>query len=261
MKKHFSAFLFTFFILLLILISCTPSGTEKKELPSPLGEDGRVTILLDAGHGFGDTGCPFAYIDGLFEYQLTYPYTLALQSMLEDKGYTVLLTHDSLSFPSFSEITEKADLFGIDYDRSKISDNNVFDAYERAVYSSILHKEYEIDLMISIHINANADSDECVGFEVDYCKDKECSDLTVLAFNYICDELEATFPGRPCKRFHDSWEEAFIVTKYNPMPSILIETGFATTKSEGELLSDPSWQNKMLDAVARGIESYFTETR
>lgn len=254
MKKKLFLMISVLFVISM-LSSCL--GRNKEPLPPPEGKDGIVTILLDAGHGFGDPGCTSPYINNLAEYQLTYPYVQFLRGLLSDKGYNVLLTHDLVSFPSVSEISGKAEEYGIEYSHEKLSDNDVFDAYERAIYSAILNYEQEIDLMLSIHVNANADSDECTGFEVDYCVDKDCAPLTAEAFDKICDELEVTFPQRPLKRFHDKWEEAFIVTKYNPMPSILLETGFASTPSDGALLLDSAWQEKMLTSVANGIIAYF----
>lgn len=245
-------------IMLFMLFSLASCGGEKDApLPNVKGEDGRVTILLDAGHGFGDVGCTSEYLDGKYEYELTELYVKGLKTRLEARGYTVLLTHDGQSFPASTEITERADKAKVSYSPEKISDNNVFDAYERAVYANVLDTEGEIDFLLSIHVNANADSSECEGFEIDYCAENGASNRSKLVFGDICAALEHAFPERRRKEFADSWDEAFIVTKYTTMPSVLFETGFASTQREAELLLDKGWQAELLDALDAGIAAYF----
>lgn len=247
------------FCLTLGLFSCS-KRQEKVENPplDPLGSDGVATILLDAGHGFGDVGCTSEYLDGLYEYELTMDFTMRLAKKLEDMGYKVLLTHDGESYISEEEICLRADEKDIEYMPDKMSvGNNVFDAYERAVYANVLDAEVEIDFMLSVHVNANADTNTAQGFEIDYCADNESSEMSAFVFDSICDALERDFSGRRLKKFADSWEMAFIVTKYTSMPSILFETGFASTPSDAELLLDENWRDKLMTTISEGIDDYF----
>lgn len=259
MKTNFFALLTTLLCFLFILTSCANKSPGKNKPPNaPAGEDGKITVLLDAGHGFGDVGCTSEYLRGLYEYELTWLFTEELAEKLEAKGYTVLLTHNGEDYPSVSDICERADALGIDYMADKMNpQNNVFDAYERAVHSSVLDAEVEIDLLLSIHVNANADSNEVTGFEIDYCAENESSEMTKFAFDSICSSLERDFEGRRLKKFADSWNMAFIITKYTTMPSILFETGFASTPSDAELLLDQSWRSRLTDSLADGISEYF----
>lgn len=248
------------FLLLLsaMLVSCSGGEAQEDDKPTePKGEDGEVTILLDAGHGFDDIGCKYDYLGGLSELNLTLTYVEKIKTELTSLGYRVILTHDGETFPNFETLTALADERGVEYDSSKMTDNNVFDAYERTIMANCLAKETEIDLMLSIHVNANASSDECEGFEVDYCAENESSKRTKHIFGAICDALEDEFEGRKMKRFADSWDESFIVTKYVSMPSVLIETGFASTPSEAELLISEAWQDRLASAIAAGVKSYF----
>lgn len=258
MKKRLFAVSLIALAIILSLTACGGFENKSGKAPSePKGKDGKVTVLLDAGHGFDDIGCKYDYLGGLSESDLTLTYVSLIKNELEALGFTVLLTHDGESFPSFSELCSLAEKNGVDFDKEKMKDNNVFDAYERTVYANILAKSTEIDFMLSLHVNANADSDKCEGFEIDYCAENASSDVTKFIFSSICDSLEKEFAGRKLKKFADSWDDSFIVTKYVSMPSVLLETGFASTESEAKLLTDASWQSRLASAVACGIKNYF----
>lgn len=259
MKKILSFLLLT--VLLFIQASCSsesPPMEENKPPKDPRGNDGVVTVLLDAGHGFGDVGCTSEYLNGLYEYELTMDFTKKLSDMLTSYGFSVILTHDGEGCPTAAQICEKADLLGVEYDAEKMSPgNNVFDAYERAVYANTLAAETEIDLFLSIHVNANADTDKASGFEIDYCAENSSSSMSVFAFDSVCEALKKDYPKRKLKAFADSWDMSFIVTKYTAVPSLLFETGFASTPSDALLLLDESWRESLMSTVAAGIKSYF----
>ncbi|MEA4881590.1 MAG: N-acetylmuramoyl-L-alanine amidase, partial [Synergistaceae bacterium] len=48
----------------------------------------------------------------------------------------------------------------------------------------------------------------------------------------------------------------FFVLRGAAMPSVLIETGFLTEKSEARMLSDGTYQNRMADSLAEGIAGF-----
>ncbi|MBQ8208026.1 MAG: N-acetylmuramoyl-L-alanine amidase [Clostridia bacterium] len=259
MNKRLKA-LFLFIGLILLFVSCSGEMNEEEKKPpkDPGGTDGKVTVLLDAGHGFGDVGCTSEYLDGLYEHELTMDFTVRLADKLRALGYAVILTHDGISCPTAAEICEEADKLGIEYDAEKMSPgNNVFDAYERAIYANVLAARSEIDFMLSIHVNANADTNTATGFEIDYCAENSSSEMSEFVFDSICNAIQRDYPERRLKQFADSWDMAFIVTKYTSMPSILFETGFASTPSDAELLLDEAWRDNLMTTIAEGIEDYF----
>ncbi|MEE0969309.1 MAG: N-acetylmuramoyl-L-alanine amidase [Clostridia bacterium] len=242
-----------------LLAGCGNYKNKIQMPPEPTaGNDGKVTILLDAGHGFRDVGCTSDHLEGKYEYELTMEFVNSLYGKLSDKGFEVLLTHDGISYTSEEDIISRAEKYGIEFDADKFNvGNNNFEAYERAIYSSVLDAEVEIDLMLSIHVNANANTDSVMGFEIDYCAENESSPMTAFAFDSICDSLERYFPERQLRKFADSFEMSFIVTKYNTMPSILFETGYATTPGDAELILNSDWRDKLTDSLAEGIVDYF----
>ncbi len=242
-------------ILILLLTACLGASENKI---NPLGDDGVATVLLDAGHGFGDVGCTSKYMEGKYEYELNLDFTHRLGEKLSALGYNVLFTHDGKSIISEDELCRHADKLGINYDDDKIKrNNNIFDAYERTVYANVLAAENEIDLFISIHVNASASSDTATGFEIDYCAENDYSNISKAAFDSICAKLTEDYQDRILKPFADSWDMAFIVTKYTNMPSLLFETGFASTPSDALLLLDEEWRDSLMQTLSDGIEDFF----
>ena len=52
-------------------------------------------------------------------------------------------------------------------------------------------------------------------------------------------------------------QAAFVVLKSPDIPSVLIETGFISNLNEERHLTDPYFQEKMANAIVRGIQQYF----
>lgn len=68
--------------------------------------------------------------------------------------------------------------------------------------------------------------------------------------------LKHAFPSRRIGVRSDSWGDAFVVTKYPDMPSLLLEAGFASGEEDAKKLTDPAWQDAFAKAVADGVEMY-----
>ena len=118
----------------------------------PLSEP--VLVCIDAGHGFADPGCVSDNLENGTEADITLKVAKILKTKLEEAGAEVILTHDGVTYPSAQEVKNYANQYGIQYAAYEIKDNDIFSAYERAVYCQALGKEYEIDFFISLHINA-----------------------------------------------------------------------------------------------------------
>jgi N-acetylmuramoyl-L-alanine amidase len=48
----------------------------------------------------------------------------------------------------------------------------------------------------------------------------------------------------------------FYVIARTSMPAILVETGFVTNPTEAANLNNPSYQKRMAEAIARGIDQF-----
>lgn len=240
------------------------------------------TVVLDPGHGFGDTGCPFPH-SSLLEKDITPVLVGKVREVLEADGVTVLLTHDGQRFPTGSEMKTLATSLSYDLDaylthligrysgrdsvrqaetiatfKNGINDDDLFNIYERSHYANLLSAGAETPaaLFVSIHVNANADSSALCGFELYSCTDTPYAERSRELMGTLESGLREVFPQTTLRKIAWDWEEAFAVNKYPDMPSVLIESGYATNPTDEANLQNEAWQNAFARAIADGIELF-----
>ncbi|MBR6273672.1 MAG: N-acetylmuramoyl-L-alanine amidase [Lachnospiraceae bacterium] len=210
-------------------------------------------ILLDAGHGFGDPVTSSDFL-GCSEKDVTIRMAKLLKAELESRGYEVDLTHDGETFTSEQEIMKMADKKNLSYKAEKFETNRVFSAYERTIYANVLNAENKYSLFVSLHVNA-LEKGNASGFQLDYCCENAYSPASKVAAESIKNSLESNFPDTRMKYKEDTYDDAFIVTKYSEMPSLLLEMGYATDEGDAAKLNDAGWCSLFIKAVADGIEA------
>ncbi len=176
-------------------------------------------IVLDAGHGGSDPGALGA-IEGIDEAELNLAVTLKLKEKLEALGAAVLLTRDS---DYYMPLTERADF---------------------------IVKE-EPDISISIHHNSigyNLDPNNFSGTLGLYTHDSAKTLAEALA-NEVSFSL-----GR--KNEGTRWQELRLCINHR-FPSALVELGYMTCPEEYEFTVSEKGQEKIAEALARGILNYF----
>ncbi len=243
-----------FFCAALILCFCTLfCGCISSEVLSPqesiptLPDDGRIVVVLDAGHGFGDPGCASEYLVGT-ESEVTLDMVSLLSEELTALGAEVVLTHDGERFPTAEEIITLCVDNGVDYRDDLIVEDNVFSAYERGIYVLALSKELPIDFFVSIHVN-NFPTDPSVDrYELFYYENNPYR----LLINDFCVSFAEKLDNTAKIAALDK-DNAYIVTKYGSYPSVLIETGFASNQSAAEKLNSASWRAEFCKALAQEI--------
>ena len=227
--------------------------------PYPRTGKDNITVCLDAGHGFGDVGCEPAHM-GCYEHEMTIALTRLVQAELTERGIHVILTHDGATYPDVDALSAEADRYGVEYKADKLLDDNIFQPYERVIWENVLDARTAggLDLFVSIHINAIEENTEAVcGMSVDYCV--ENPNAAFLAA--LCEDLRGAYlDAALTDRFlvwADPYEEAFVVNKYTEVPSILIETGYATNETDATRLRDPAWQQAFAALLADRICAAF----
>jgi N-acetylmuramoyl-L-alanine amidase len=78
-------------------------------------------------------------------------------------------------------------------------------------------------------------------------------DKSIVAANFI----QKSFVNRLKRRDRTVKQAGFLVLRNTFMPSVLVETGFLTNKSEGSYLNSNKGQNEMADAISDAIINYF----
>lgn len=225
--------------------------------------EGKFTVVLDAGHGGKDPGRPTKF--GYKEKDIALKIVLAIGGALEKN-------------PDIEVIyTRKTDKFLELHERAKIA--NKADA----------------DLFISIHCNAHnsnaygtetyvlatrannknieiaKEENEVIFLEADYEKHYDgfdpSSPASVIGFNLIQEDymnqsiqlaryVEDNFKDRDKRKSRGVKQAGFWVLHNTYMPSILVETGFITNKTEGDYLNSKKGQEKTTESVVNAVLEY-----
>lgn len=238
------------------------------------------TVILDAGHGFGDIGCTFPY-HGVYERDVTLVLTEKIKSELEKDGVTVLLTHDGTDFYTLAELDALAETLSYDLDsyletlvggysgrtgaekqktiaafKQGLDENELFGIFERSYYANLLSASRKASLFVSVHVNANESSDTLSGFDLFCCSDTPHYADSREAIGALEAAMKHRFPQTALRKNAYDWSNAYAVNKYPDMPSVLVESGYATNKTDADNLLNEAWQDEFARAVADGIELY-----
>lgn len=174
-------------------------------------------VVIDAGHGGHDPG---AIGNGLYEKNLTLDIALRTQRLLEEKGFTVIMTRTEDVFVALSE-------------RANIAN--------RA----------NADIFVSIHINAGGGT----GIETYWnSKGPEAQKSSTLATS-IQNELisETGARNRGVKEDAD-----FKVNRETNMASALVELGFIDHSNDAAKLKQNSYREQLARGIVNGIIRYFS---
>lgn len=216
------------------------------------------TIVVDPGHGGFDTGAVGAY--GTQEKDLTLDISIRLSDTLRKLGFNTYLTRDADYYVPLSERTAIAN-------------------------------QFQADLFVSIHINANPNH-ESRGSEVYFCsedasnkeaarvasfenavykededlfrKDPNIIDIEGILFQFerqeiwgqssrVAGTLQRSF-GRPPFKSRGVQSANFFVLRFARMPSVLVEVAFVSNPNEEQLLGSPDFRQSVAAALAANIQ-------
>lgn len=192
--------------------------TEKLTVAVYKNEPGKKRIIIDAGHGDKDPG---AMANSLREKDIVLDVSLYLADILRDSNYHVIFTRNDDTFLTLGERVE-------------------------------LTNALEADAFISIHANAASNVD-VKGTETFWNSGHQSVDSFNLA-TALNQELvkELATVNRGVKHAN------FYVIKNSFMPSALVEIAFLTNKDDAKLLSSEEFKKKSAEAIATGLNNYFT---
>ncbi len=188
------------------------------------------TILIDAGHNYQgrDTGAENVAL-GLHEEEITWQIADKLRQILEDMGYTVVMTREHLT--------------------DSIANTSVLESLQARV--DLAH-ECRADLFISIHCNA---SDVGASGTETYC-----FNLNSLAGHFA--RLVQKNVTKKTGLFDRGIKAAdFYVIKNTLMPAILIETGFIDSDRDVEVIASDKGQQAFAQAVADAVKQYDSDAK
>ena len=244
------------------------AGTVHAAAPNPLtGLRLRHVVVIDPGHGGVDPGNPGRYFpDGLVEKDITLAIARLLRAELVRRGIGALLTRAT---------------------------DTLIDLADRGAFCKA-----QCDLFISIHVNsmpAGRRADRASGAETYFLSDAKTEDQERVAnmenevirfetgpptsatgpLGYILRDLQLNEYLRESAQLaalvqdsvtkvhpggdHGVQQAAFMVLTTARRPAILVETGFATNRTDGAFLASSLGQHKLASAIAEGIVAYLLE--
>jgi N-acetylmuramoyl-L-alanine amidase len=236
--------------------------------PHPLtGLRFRHTIVIDPGHGGADPGNPGRYFPGgLVEKDITLAISRLLRAELTRRGIAASLTR---------------------------STDTLIDLADRGAMCRA-----ECDLFVSVHVNAmpaGARAERTSGVETYFLSDAKTEDQQRVAkmendavrfegaptgrtkgpIDFILKDLQLNEYLRESARLaqlvqarlveihpggdHGVQQAGFTVLAIARRPAILVETGFATNRTDGAFLTSSLGQHKIASAIADGLVAYLQE--
>ncbi len=207
------------------------NASEYMETLSPTGK----IVVLDAGHGGEDPGAVSAY-SGIKEKDITLVLAEKTKKLLEDAGYTVVMTR-----------TE--DVLSYDDEKLSMTAKRRQDLLKRKK----MMDESNADIVISIHLNSFSDS-QYHGAQTFYTKESLSSKkLAISLQTAFCQILEPENEREALLKTED-----IIITKNCKVTTAIVECGFLSNQEEEKKLADETYQSKIAESIKAGIDNYFT---
>lgn len=185
-------------------------------------------IVIDAGHGGADPG--MVGIGGLEEKGINLAVSMKLKESLENQGFTVVMTR-----------TEDQGLYQEGTRNKKVQD------MQKRI--EIMEKAKPL-LAVSIHQNSYTE-ESVKGPQVFYYESSaEGQKLAVSIQNALNTELSVERPRK------EKGNTSYFLLKKSPCVLNIVECGFLTNKKEAALLQTEEYQQKIVEAVTKGIVQY-----
>ncbi len=235
-----------------------PAGALAKQLAL-----GVSRIIIDPGHGGRDYGAP-GYLKGVHEKDIVLQISRRLAKMIrKELKYEVYLTRNSDRFLTLEERTaiantKNADLF------ISIHTNSHKDRRAYGIETYFLNLATDDDA-IRVAAMENATSTKNISdlqtILSDLMQNAKINESSRLA-GYIQSSMVRHLKNKRYSRIRDKGvkQAPFYVLLGAQMPAVLIETSFISNPRECKRLITPKYQERLCEAIIKGIKTYVRET-
>lgn len=207
------------------------AGKKQQTMAEAKMEEARGTIVLDPGHGGEDPG--MVGVGGVEEKGINLKVALALKALLEERGFSVVMTRE--------------DDHGL-YD-SGVSNKKAQDMQRRCA----VIEETKPLLTVSIHQNSYTDP-AVYGPQVFYF---EHSDEGKKLASCIQEEMNTRLEvGNPRDIKANT---NYYILKRSASVTVLVECAFLSNPGEAEKIQTENYQQAVAGAICQGIMEYLSE--
>jgi len=219
------------------------------------------TVVIDPGHGGKDPG---AVSNGYYEKIIALSTSLKLGRILEENNIDVVYTRKNDVFVNLIERANIANRSGGQLFLSIHCNAHSSQAYGAETFVLGPHanqRNFEVAKKENSVIFLEDDYEKKYdGFDPSdpesvitlMLMQENYKDKSVLAAKYI----QNGFVNKLKRKDREIKEAGFIVLKYTTIPSVLIELGFLTNKTEGAYLNSLNGQKELADAIATAVIKY-----
>jgi N-acetylmuramoyl-L-alanine amidase len=235
------------------------------EQNTPLaGDGGRPTIVIDPGHGGGDSGAHSA--NGDEEKAVVLAAAHRLREKLERLGrYRVVMTRTDDGFVSLADRVKiardnQAALFisiHADFLSKREGDARgatvytVSDQASDAEAARLAEKENKADLIAGMDLSAQSEDIVNILYDLTHRETKNFSSLFQRT-------LVAQMKAGGVLTHQDSMRSAgFVVLKAPDIPSVLVELGYLSNPEDTKNLISDAWRDKAADAMVTAVQAFF----
>lgn len=223
-----------FFLGAILFLLCTILGAVHAVTAASGNIDASAlpTIILDAGHGGEDGGA--VAVNGIEEKKINLAIALLVRDKLTSAGYCVQMireTDTAVGDTTLSTLAERK--------RSDIQ------------YRTQVVNQTENCILVSIHQNFFEQS-QYSGAQMFYSPNNTRS--AQLAESIRRAVISQTQPNNT--RENKQAESGIYLLNHVDVPAVIVECGFLSNPEEADLLSTPTYQEKIASAVADGITDF-----
>lgn len=192
----------------------------------------KKTVVIDSGHGGYDPGKESS--DGILEKHINLAIAQQLKVLLEEEGIKVVMTR-----------TDDNGLYTESDSNKKIADMKK---------RCDIIDECKADIVVSIHQNSYQ-STEVKGAQVFYYKHSvEGKRLAQILQKSFKENLDSE------NKRQEKEDSTYYMLVHTSAPTVIAECGFLSNPEEAALLNTKEYQQKVAEALCKGIVGYFTET-
>lgn len=182
-------------------------------------------IVIDPGHGGNQTGA--RWVEGkrvINEKEITLAIALKVAEKLTREGASVILTR---------------------------AEDNAVGLYERTA----LANQASAHFFVSIHCDSNPRPNSVSGTTIYYHKDN--ADSRALGQAILNEMVKVSgLPSRGVRSDSMLYPSGLAVLRTSQMPAVLIEVGYLNHATDRAKLIDPKFQERIAEAIARGLKKY-----